>query len=79
MPKISFAVEKVTHETTGQELDAIVKTTTTEFVDRAPEVQKETWTTIIDLDRLFDCCVKKWGSNWNLEKVMAAVSDSEIE
>lgn len=79
MPKISFAVEKVNHETTGQELDAIVKTTVTEVEGAATKIEKETWTTIIDLDRLFDKCVKKWGSNWNLEKLMAAIDDSEIE
>lgn len=77
---ISFAVEEITDEKTGQKLNAIVKTVTSAQVPGEPPVaeEKEVWCTILDLDRLFDKCVKKWGSNWNLEKVLAAIDDSEV-
>lgn len=79
--KISFAIENVTEENTGQELDAVVKTSKhiEEFEGEVlPPDIKETWCTILELDSLFNKCVKKWGSNWNLEKVMVAIDDSEI-
>ncbi len=42
------------------------------------EVRDELCTTL-DLDQLFDVCVKRWGNNWNLEKVMVAIKESEID
>lgn len=39
---------------------------------------KEAWGTIEDFDRLFDECVKKWGNNWDLNKVLIAIKESEI-
>lgn len=81
MKQVSFAVEKVTDENTGQVLDCVVKTTrevdgTLALGDKET---KEPWCSILDLDRLFEGCVKKWGPNWNLDKVLAAIESTEIE
>lgn len=70
MSKVTFAVEKIEDEDTGQTLDAVVKT--------AADGTKDTWCTILDLDKLFGACVKKWEGNWNLDKVIAAIEDSDV-
>ncbi len=76
MNKVSFALENIIDEATGQNLQAVVKTTRAEGANDQEE--KETWCTILDLDRLFDTCVKQWGSNWNLDKVCSAIQHTDI-
>lgn len=39
---------------------------------------QEEWCNVEDLDQLFNTCVQRWGKNWNLEKVLTAVKESEI-
>lgn len=73
--KISFAIEKLVSDQTGQVIDGVVKLITHED----GTVDRETWCTILDLDKLFDTCVTRWGKNWNLEKVCAAIAETEIE
>lgn len=41
--------------------------------------EKDDWGTVQDFDNLFDACVSRWGSNWNLEKVVAAIHESELD
>lgn len=72
---VSFALEEIIDERTGQRLQAVVKTETFEGTQTPV---KETWCTILDLDRLFDACAQKWGANWNLDKVIEAIRGSEI-
>lgn len=60
----SFAVKKM-RDDNGQVLDSVVKT--------HDDGKEEVWCSIIDLDRLFDTCVARWGNNWDLEKVLTAI------
>lgn len=76
---VEFRIEKITDEQTGQVLDAVVKVTTSAKYGDEPTETKETWCTILDLDRLFEGCVRRWGNNWNLDKVLTAISESEID
>jgi len=32
-----------------------------------------------DLEEFFDACRARWGSNWNLAKVMIVIRESEID
>lgn len=32
-----------------------------------------------DLENLFDTCVRRWKGNWNLEKLLTAIRESEID
>lgn len=72
---ISFKLEKVPNENTGQEIDSVVQYKQDEK-GGAPE--RDVWCSVVDLDRLFTACVDRWGKNWNLEKLMIAIRESEI-
>lgn len=37
------------------------------------------WCNVKELDQLFEACVSRWGKNWNLEKVMVAIRESQID
>jgi hypothetical protein len=74
-PKVYFKVEKVADENTGQEIDSLVQYKETEGKDPV----KDVWCSVVDLDRLFNACVDRWDSNWNLEKVCVAIRESEID
>lgn len=68
---ITFTLEKKADENTGVMVDTLVKKVTGK-----PD---EDWCTVTDLDQLFDACVRRWGSNWNLEKVKMAIMDCGVE
>lgn len=67
----SFTLEKVADEGTGTMVDTVIK--------KHDDGTREEWCSVLDLDRLFDTCVSRWGKNWNLEKVLIAIRESEID
>lgn len=67
---ISFKLEKK-QDKAGQLVDTIVK-----YIDNKED---EEWCTIPDLDRLFDSCVSRWGSNWDLNKLVTCVNECEFD
>ncbi len=70
---VRFALEKIEDENTGQLIESIVQ-----IKEINGKTERDVWCSVLDLDRLFNTCVDRWGSNWNLEKVMTAIRDSEI-
>lgn len=66
---IKFSLEPKA-DANGVEVPTLIKK-----VDGLPD---EDWCSVQDLDRLFNACVQRWGSNWDLEKVMTAVRETEI-
>ncbi len=40
---------------------------------------EESWCTVRDLDSLFATCVRRWGSNWDLEKINTAIRECEFD
>jgi hypothetical protein len=86
---VEFKVERIKDEDTNTECDALIKYTTPEgqpstamnAVDvPAPGVEREIWTTIPDLDRLFDACSKRWDQyGWDLDKLIKAVEECEFD
>lgn len=75
MQKIYFKLEKIKDENTGQEIDSVVQYKE----DEKGNIEKDVLCSVLDLDRLFNTCVDRWGKNWNLEKVLIAIRESEIE
>lgn len=71
---ISFQIED-RPDSNGIRIPTVVKRVT----EADGHSSDEEWCTIQDLDRLFDCCVGRWGSNWNLEKVMTAIRECEFD
>jgi hypothetical protein len=67
---IKFVVEDRPHPRTGTPLPTVVKKE-----DGAPD---DEWCTIQDLDELFEACVTRWGTNWDLNKVKMAVAEAEF-
>lgn len=41
--------------------------------------EREPWGTVEDFDQLFDACVKRWGKNWDLNKVCVSIRESNID
>jgi hypothetical protein len=72
---VSFALEKEPKEGTGTLVDSVVKYT----ADEVGKTEREVWCSVDDLDSLFAACVDRWGKNWNLEKVVTAIKESEID
>jgi hypothetical protein len=77
MAKVSFQVESIENEDLGQSELALVKTTLSPVVGEVPK--KETWGTIAEFDRLFNACSERWQDGWDLDKVILAVKESEID
>lgn len=75
---VRFALEKVDNSL-GIPVDTVVK-----YTDRPVSIgdtqvpEREEWCNVMELDRLFDACVAKWGSNWDLEKVITAVREADF-
>ncbi len=67
----TFALVKKINEETGSEQLALIKK-----VEGKPD---EEWTTMDDLNRLFDSCVARWGSNWDLEKLIVCIRECEFD
>lgn len=44
-----------------------------------PDETREEWGTIDEFDELFDTCVERWGNNWDFNKVLIAIKESEID
>lgn len=65
-----FKLEERAEEHTGVPVPTLVK------YDNGTE---EPWCTVLDLDRLFCACANRWGSNWNLEKVVQAINECEFD
>lgn len=74
MVKVSFKLEKVQDPRTGTEVDTLIKYV--EVDGKGPE--GEPWCNVMELDQLFSACASKWGSNWDLQKVIVAIQESEI-
>lgn len=72
---IRFALEMVPNSV-GVSVPTLVKYK--QATRGAPE-EREEWCSVEDLDALFETCVARWGSNWNLEKVLVAIRESEID
>ena len=75
MRKTRFALEKIEDEQTGQTVDTLIKYTKD---GDAPETS-EAWGNVLEYNQLFDACVKRWGDNWDLNKVVAAVIECEFD
>lgn len=73
---IRFALEDVA-DSNGIVVPTLVKYTKIKDSDQ-PETREE-WGNVHDFDSLFNACVSRWGSNWNLEKVIVAIRESEID
>lgn len=68
---VEFKLEKRPHEN-GEELATIIKYEDGKEVDQ--------WCTIMDLDRLFDTCSRRWAKHgWDLNKLIACVSECEFD
>lgn len=70
MSKVTFKLEKV-EDNTGTPVDTLVK-----YVEGK---EGEPWINIQELDKLFDTCVARWSSNWDLEKVLTAIREAEFD
>ena len=69
---LKFTLEKLPDENDRSvTLDTLVAT--------FPDGKKETWCTVKDLDLLFETCHERWGFNWNLEKVLATIEETDID
>lgn len=68
---ISFSLEKRPHARTGALLDTIIK--------REEGKPDDEWCNTQELDELFEACVARWGSNWDLNKVKLAISEAEFD
>ena len=73
--KIQFALEKRADPGTGVLVDTLLKQT---VGADGKIVSEEPWGSVLDYNRLFDTCVKRWGGNWDLNKVCLAIEESEI-
>lgn len=40
--------------------------------------KEEAWCNVLDIDILFDTCVRRWGENWDLNKVCVAVEEASF-
>lgn len=68
---VEFKLEKKPNRN-GTLVDTLVKYET----DKEPE----DWTTIEELDRLFEACVRRWNENgWDLEKLITCVNECEFD
>ncbi len=68
---ISFVLENRPHESTGVPMPTLVK--------KEEGKPDDEWCTVQDLDQLFEACVRRWGNNWNLEKIMVAITETQID
>lgn len=41
--------------------------------------QEEYWCNTQELDSLFQACANRWGTNWDLNKLIVSVKESEID
>lgn len=75
MRKTRFALEKIEDEATGVPVDTLIK-----YVKEgdAPEVA-EPWGNVMEYNQLFDACSARWGTNWDLNKVIAAINESQLD
>lgn len=77
METIYFKLEKVA-DSTGTPVDTLVKYTQRhEYGPTDPF--KEPWCTVQELDKLFEACSQRWGSNWDLNKVITAIGECEFD
>lgn len=74
MAEARFVLEKV-RDRNDDLKQTIVKITT----DDKGKEEREEWTTIADLDRLFDACTARWPRGWDLEKLLTCVRECEFD
>ena len=72
MKKITFTLEPIA-DSNGIEVPTLIKST-----EDGGKIDKEPWGNVQEFDRLFETCARKWGSDWDLEKVCVAITESEI-
>ncbi len=76
---VRFALEKETSPRTGALVDAVVKYShPNPTLGQEPE-EREVWCSVEELDRLFEAASKRWGRNWDLEKVLIAVREADFD
>lgn len=75
MSKVRFALEKRADENTGVEVDTLMKYTDHENGTG----EGEPWGNVIEFNRLFDVCSRRWPAGWDLEKVITAVQESDFD
>ncbi len=73
---IRFSLEKIADGNTGGMIDNLVKHT---MDDAAAEETSEVWCSVQDLDILFSACTERWGDNWDLNKLVVAIKESQID
>lgn len=76
MFKVSFALEKRADENTGVEVDTLVKYTENE---NGIKDSGEPWGNVMEFDRLFDVCSRRWPRGWDLNKVMTAIQECDFD
>ena len=67
---ISFKLEDIKNKS-GIPVPTVVK-----YEEGKPS---EEWVNVEDLDTLFDTCVDRWGNNWDLNKIMTAIRETEVD
>lgn len=40
---------------------------------------EEEWTTVKDLDKLFDACTVRWPAGWDLNKLLTCIRECEFD
>lgn len=68
MPR--FTLEDVKQPATSVTVPTLVK-----YHD---DGRREEWGNVQDFDQLFDTCVSRWGSNWDLNKVCTAIRECDF-
>lgn len=66
-----YSVQDRPCEKTGTPVPTLVKA-----VDGKPD---EELGTMLEFENLFDACHSRWGNNWDSEKLIVAVNESEID
>ncbi|MGZ3742742.1 MAG: hypothetical protein ACXVB1_00130 [Pseudobdellovibrionaceae bacterium] len=70
MAKVEFKLEK-REDDNGQMVDTLI---------RQENGTEEIWTTIPDLNRLFDVCSRRWERHgWDLEKLITCINECEFD
>lgn len=75
MKKIYFKLEEIPTAMTGIPVPTIVKYSGEEGQPH----DREEWCTVLEIDQLFDTCVRKWGANWDLNKVCTAIQEADFQ
>lgn len=71
MPKVTYTLEKKEEPRSGVMIDTLVKTRE----GQEPEALLD----VLELEDLFDACVRRWGDNWDLNKLKTCIAECEFD